>query len=72
MRTVISPLQEWGQVVCAVYSVLSITIGLLFDMYVLSGLISTFVCSLRSKGQGIEKETLDLALRLYIKRSICL
>lgn len=45
------PLSKWGQIVCAVYSALGITIGLLPDMYVLSGLISTLVCSLRPKGQ---------------------
>lgn len=40
-----------GKVVRAVCSALSISIGLLFDVDVLSGLISTFVCLLRSKGQ---------------------
>lgn len=42
--------------VCAVYSALGITIGLLPDMYVLSGLISTLVCSLRPKGQVTDKK----------------
>lgn len=79
MRTVtgfvILSLQEWGQGVWDVYSALSITIGLLFDMYVPSSLISTFVCSLRSKGQDIGKIklfTLLLSWRLHIKSLLLL
>lgn len=39
---------------CAAYSALSISIGLLFDMYVLSALIFSVVFSLRSKGQVLK------------------